>query len=960
MRKIENQALREEVRLLGKLLGEIIGQQDDERLFNLVETVRGIAKRARCGERGQTAALIALLHDLDAKDLFNLARAFTLFLNLANIAEQNQSLRARQGRIAALFRLGDAGDVGVGDVGDSRLHPGSFVEQDLHNLIERGVDKTILFKQLCEVRIELILTAHPTEVLRRSVSSKFLRIARLLEHSDQPMADSARFEMEQSIRRAIAEVWETDEIRRVRPTPLDEAQSGLVSLEQAIWEVLPKLHRELDHACLKLFGKALPIDCCPFRFGSWMGGDRDGNPNTTPDITRKVCALNRRKAAALFAEQIEALRLDLSMTRCNDALRQRVEGKVGGRVEGKIGEPVAEPYRALLDEVLTRLRATMTEADKTAADRFKAGHAGYDRAGYDEVAAVGGYRSAAALREPLMLMYDSLVECGDSIIAAGRLTDVLRRLNVFGLSIFKLDIRQEAGKHALAIDAITRFLGVGSYLQWNEAQRMAFLIAELASKRPLITSGFVGFVGDEGDEVAGDAEVKDVLETFRMIAREDAESLGAYVISMASQPSDVLAVALLQKECRVKNPLRIVPLFERLDALNGACECMDVLFGLPWYLSYITDKNAVMKDGEQDGGPARRQEIMIGYSDSAKDAGILSASWGLYQAQEQLVDCFKRHKIHLTLFHGRGGTVARGGGPSREAILAQPPGSVNGSIRITEQGEVIQAKYGLPGLAQTTLQDYLAAVLEATLTPPPKPKDSWREQMNALSVTALEEFTSVVKYDPDFVAFFAQATPLEEIGKLKIGSRPARRSTPGQPLGNSPSSAGDIKQLRAIPWIFAWTQTRLLLPAWLGVGAALSQSIEQGNRQLLLEMEQQWPFFNATLNAIEMVFSKVNPNISAMYDERLVDENLIPLGESLRRKCVQTMALLLDITGHSSALENQPLVRQSIDVRNTYVVPLNVLQVELLARVRESEDPAVLDALLVTINGIAAGMRNSG
>lgn len=898
--------LRSDVRLLGNLLGETIKKQHGEALFELVEEVRAIAKQARAGDTAQIQRLIEILSGLHSTDLLNLARAFTLFLNLANIAEQHHQIRQRRALEQDLFPA------------SSSIHPGGFLEAELAKLRQAGVGDDALFQQISNLNIELILTAHPTEILRRSVSSKFFRIAKLLEKKDRlDLSAAEQYEIQVSLHRAVTEVWETDEIRRLRPTPVDEAKTGLVSVENALWDAIPEIHRQLDSALVNLIGKPLPIGSTPIQFGSWMGGDRDGNPNATPAVTTQACTLTRLKAAELFWEEIDELRRDLSMTKCNDALRRVV------------GETALEPYRTLLESVQKKLQSTIKHHtrifDSYAQD--KSGELAKKlRTGGKNTIKTGVYHSKHELLDSLMLCYNSLHECGDELIAGGRLTDIIRRLNVFGLTIFKLDIRQEADRHSDALDAITRYLGLGSYNEWDEEHRQVFLLKELASNRPLIASTF------PGPEDASD-EVKEVLQTFRMIAGENRESFGAYVISMASAPSDVLAVALLQKECRVLEPLRVVPLFERLDALNGAAECMETLFNSPWYKNYINGKH----------------EVMIGYSDSAKDAGILSAAWGLYQAQEKLVDVFERHQIRMTLFHGRGGTVARGGGPAYEAILSQPPGSVNGSIRITEQGEVIQAKFGLPGMAVESLQVYLGAVLEATLTPPPKPKETWRQQMKQLSAAAVTEFHEVVRNHPDFVPYFTQATPEQEIGNLKIGSRPARRR-----------KGSGIQYLRAIPWIFAWTQTKLLLPAWLGVGNALQSAVDNGNRETLGEMQQNWPFFKATLDSIEMVFSKANPNISALYDDRLVDEALKPLGEELREKYHQTMSLLLDITQHKIPLENSPIVRQSVNVRNTYVVPLNLLQVELLARIREKEDEHVLNALLVTINGIAAGMRNTG
>ncbi len=910
----QHDALRADVRLLGNLLGETIKKQHGEKLFNLVEEVRGIAKQARKGDAGQTQKLIEILSALKPVQLLNLARAFTLFLNLANIAEQHHQIRQRRALAVKKFTFSG----GPGDTAKTR--PGGFLEAELSKLIKASVAKKKLFDHVCKLNIELILTAHPTEILRRSVSSKFLRINHLLARQDRDdLLDMERFEIKQGLHRAITEVWETDEIRRLRPTPVDEAKTGLVAIEQSLWDVIPKILRELDNALFKITGMRLPLDAVPVRFGSWMGGDRDGNPNTTPLVTAQVCTLSRLKAAEMFWIEVDQLWRDLSMTRCDRALRKAV------------GDDAREPYRTLLEKTRKKLKATIKYHTRIFDD--------YLSGKIPDLTAMlksGIFQHQEELKHPLMMCYQSLIHCGDEMIADGRLTDVLRRLNTFGLNMFKLDIRQESARHTAALDSITRYLGIGCYAQWDEPQRQDFLVKELAGNRPLITSRFPE-PGEAGDTSGASNEVKEVLATFRMIAAENRESFGAYVISMASRPSDILAVALLQKECRIANPLRVVPLFERLADLQGAGQCMDTLFNIGWYKDYVNDTHHGC------------QEIMIGYSDSAKDAGILSASWGLYQAQEELVEIFQKHGIVLTLFHGRGGTVARGGGPAYEAILSQPPGSVNGAIRITEQGEVIQAKFGLPGMATETLQVYLGAVLEATLTPPPKPRQQWRRQMARLSANAMEEFHGMVRHHGDFVEYFRLATPEQEIGKLKIGSRPARRR-----------KGGGIQHLRAIPWIFAWTQTRLLLPAWLGVGNALQCAIDNGDQQTLVDMEQNWPFFKATLNAIEMVFSKSNPNISAIYDQRLVPEHLQYFGQISREKFHRTVQLLLDITGHQTPLENAPIVRQSVEVRNTYVVPLNLLQVELLARIREQSDDQVLDALLITINGIAAGMRNTG
>ncbi|MYD76818.1 MAG: phosphoenolpyruvate carboxylase [Gammaproteobacteria bacterium] len=890
--------LRDDVRLLGTLLGETIRQRQGDSLYELVEKVRLLARDARHGDTACGNRLVALLSAQTSEQLVLLARAFAQFLNLANIAEQHHQIRRRR-QIAAASFDDDEGGSGAR----------SFLEAEFHKLLDSGVPPAELHQCALRLDIELVLTAHPTEIVRRSVSDKFLRIQHLLAQDDRPdLSRLERQEIRDTLHRIVAEVWETDEIRRVRLTPVDEARNGLLAVEQSLWHVVPEMYRRLDRALVNCTGQGLPLGPAPIRFGSWMGGDRDGNPNATPQVTREVCLISRIRAAELYLGEIGELHQDLSMNTASTELLKQV------------GLEEAEPYRALLKVVLENLEATIRHLHRTL-EAVQSGE-------LSRLPPIRGelYLQADRLRAPLMLCYRSLVGTGNSMIAGGRLTDILRRVDTFGLVLLKLDIRQEADRHGAVFDAITRYLDMGSYLEWSEEERQAFLIRELESRRPLIMSTFPG----EGEV---HAEVKEVLDTFRMLSVQNPESLGAYVISMASEPSDILEVVLLQKECRVQKIMPVVPLFERLDDLEGAAECMERLFSLPWYRNHIGD----------------RQQVMIGYSDSAKDAGKLASAWGLYRAQEQLVSVSACHGVTLTLFHGRGGTVARGGGPAYEAILSQPPGSVNGSMRVTEQGEVIQAKYGLPGMALETLEVYVGAVLEATLRPPPVPKERWRAEIQALADDSLVEFHRIVRKHADFVPYFRVATPEQELGNLKIGSRPSRRR-PG----------GGIETLRAIPWIFAWTQTRLMLPAWLGVGAALEAALGRGDKPVLDEMLENWPFFGATLDSIEMVFSKADVNVAAMYDARLVPENLKPLGEELRGLYRRTMELTLVVTGHEVPLETQPVVLRSVEVRNTYVDPLNLLQIELLSRARAGDDDVALDALLVAINGIAAGMRNTG
>jgi phosphoenolpyruvate carboxylase len=537
------------------------------------------------------------------------------------------------------------------------------------------------------------------------------------------------------------------------------------------------------------------------------------------------------------------------------------------------------------------------------------------------------FLDADAFAAPLLLCHRSLVATGNAVIAAGRLTDILRRVAAFGLALAPLDLRQEAARHADAMAWIARVLDLGPYEEASEEERIAMLIHELAT-------GDRTFAGLPPADHPITDPVRDVLDTFRTAAALPPDSLGAYVITMASRASDVLAVELLQKLAGTGHPQRVVPLFERAADLQHAGDVLDALFALPWYRARI----------------AGQQEVMIGYSDSAKDAGRFTAAWALYCAQEQIVAACARHGVRLTLFHGRGGSVGRGGGPTHLAIRSQPPGSINGRLRVTEQGEMIQAKFGLPDIAVRTMEVYTTATLEATLAPAAPAAPAWRAAMDRISERARSSYRAVVYEHPRFLEYFRTATPEPELRRVRIGSRPASR---GDGTG--------VDSLRAIPWQFAWTQTRLLLPSWLGVDEALDESVMRGDRTLLNTMYERWPFFQSTLDLIEMVLAKADPRIAAEYDRRLVPPDLQPFGAELRARLARATAAVLAITGHHEPVDATPVLRRSIDVRNPYVDPINLVQIELLSRLREAHDvPELVRAFVVTVNGIAAGLRNTG
>ncbi|NUN12442.1 MAG: phosphoenolpyruvate carboxylase [Myxococcales bacterium] len=895
MVKNAHEALRKDVRLLGELLGRLLKEHGGVLLYEKVEQVRRLAKEARAGGKPAFSKLQHVLSELPLEQAYLVARAFYHFLALANVAEQHHRVRRRrhyERDAAATPQRGSCADV-------------------FARLLSGGMSADTLFHAVSQQRVELVLTAHPTEVSRRTLLRKYNHIELLLSERDRP--DLTVAESEAVVRSLAAEIlslWETDELRRRRPTPKDEAIGGLFIVEQTLWDAVPAFVRQIDDTLMSMCGKRLPLDAAPVTFGSWMGGDRDGNPNVTASVTREVCLLSRLIAARLYTQQLEKLRADLAVTRCNAALRARV------------GD-VREPYRVLLTQLRDRMAATAGYLEKSQTGQG-------DTA--DSTSGVSLIHRVDDLREPLLLCYQSLVECGLSELANRELLDLIRRLAAFGLSLVRLDIRQESQRHTETLDALTVALGLGSYKSWNEEQRQAFLIAELNSRRPLTPIGFVA-----------DPQVEEVLATFRTIAETNRESLGCYVISMAQAPSDVLAVVLLQREARMLDPLPVVPLFETLADLESAGDTLRQLLALETYRERI-------------GG---RQQVMIGYSDSAKDAGRLAAAWALYRAQEEIVSVCREAGVAVTLFHGRGGTVGRGGGPTYLAVQSQPPGSVDGTLRVTEQGEMIQAKFSTLGIALRTLELYTTSTLLATVQPPADPKPEWRTKMNDLAAAAAASYREMIRETDGFVEYFRQATPEQELSLLNVGSRPARRS-----------KGGGVESLRAIPWVFSWTQTRLMLPAWLGVERALSETIGMtsdgkltsgGVLEEIQTMYREWPFFQSTLDLIEMVVAKADLPIADLYDQVLVQPSLQPLGAQLRARLKQMETVLLTITEHDELLQNNPVLKRSIQVRNPYVDPIHVLQMELLRRRRQGvEDDQVNVALSMTINGIAAGMRNTG
>ncbi|MCG7637713.1 phosphoenolpyruvate carboxylase [Alteromonas sp. CNT1-28] len=865
--------LKDTVRYLGKTLGETIKNQLGQEWLNRIEKIRKGGRASYQGDATCSEELKETFKTMSDSDLLTVGRAFAQFLNLGNIAEQEYNAAMNvDASIDALFKHLDKAELTAEKVQDA----------------------------VAKLNIDLVLTAHPTEVTRRTLIHKHKELANCLQAIHQEsLNDVERKKIETRIADLIAQAWHTEEIRSVRPTPVDEARWGFSVIENSLWEAVPDFMRELDGRLNEDYEVSLPLDSSPVQFSSWMGGDRDGNPFVTSKVTEQVLLLARKRAAKLFAIDLDRLQVELSMYDCNDALRE------------KVGD-ANEPYRALLRPLVDKFIATRDGISDYLAGKNP------DTSNWVE--------SDDELIEPLMLCYQSLLDCGMQVVANGLLLDTIRRARVFGIHLLRLDVRQDSERHADVFSELTRYLGLGDYAQWSEADKQAFLLRELGSKRPLFPAQW-----DASDDV------KEVLDTCKVIAKHSKHGFGIYIISMASEPSDVMAVQLLLQESGVDWPMPVAPLFETLDDLNNSPDVMRKLLSIDWYRGYVKG----------------RQFVMIGYSDSAKDAGALAAGWAQYQSQEALVAIADEFDVSLTLFHGRGGTIGRGGLPAHAAIYSQPPGSLDGGFRVTEQGETIRYKFGMPKLAKRSLGIYASAIIEAMLFPPPAPKEEWRELITAMAAQGRDNYRATVRHDKEFVPYFRVATPEQELGKLPLGSRPAKRKP-----------QGGIESLRAIPWIFAWAQTRLVLPSWLGVMRAIDSVKTPENEKVVNEMFSEWPFYRSRLSMLDMVFHKADPRISEAYDERLVPKELKHFGEALRSELKESISSLLAITGDGDIMKNDPQGKESMEIRAGYLQPLHYLQIELLDRIRKAGDDAqntsLERAMMVTIAGIAIGMRNTG
>ena len=776
-----------------------------------------------------------------------------------------------------------------------------FIEEIFEELFNnKKISDTKIYNHAKNLNIGIVLTAHPTEVKRRTLIQKYHKIIEILEERDLLKDYPSKLKaLDKKLYDEFTIIWNTDDLKRVKPSPFDEARWGLAIIEDSLWDTIPKVYRRLNSIFVQNMDKGLPKNFNPIEFGSWMGGDRDGNPNVTAKVTKEVILLSRWEAAKLYEKSLTKIIRSYSMEKCS----KKILRKTGKSYE---------PYRVFLRPLRNQMRAThrMIEQyliNKKPLDQKKL------------------LRSKEEILKPLRVVRQSLEQNNNENLASGELLDLMRRAKCFGINLAKLDIRQESSRHSQLIGEFVKKKYNKDYLKLSEKEKIDFLKSKLNSKKNIINK--FQFKNKEN---------KEVWSTFNLLSNEPSECLGAYVISMTSSASDILSVSFLQKEAKIKNKLRVVPLFETLDDLINAKSIMENLFSHKWYRNLIKHK----------------QEVMIGYSDSSKDAGKMCASWHQYKAQEEIVKLGNKYKIDITFFHGRGGSAGRGGGPIQATLRSLPPYSVNGKIRITDQGEVIQQKYGYEPLAKYNLCSYIGAVSQASLNPPPQPKNSWRTLIEKMAEISKSSYRKNINQNSDFIKYFKTVTPHVSLSKLSIGSRPSKRK-----------NVDNIQSLRAIPWVFAWTQIRLMLPAWLGSAEALRYANIKEFRKTLYDMERNWPFFNSMLDILDMVISKVDPDISKIYEEYLADDKLKRVGKKLRFQFEVIKKLNKEITPNE-IIKARKQFRTSVVVRSIYSEVLNIIQPIVIKKIKTNKNNLdrkyLNDALLTSIAGISAAMKNTG
>lgn len=909
---VGDQPLRRDVRLLGDLLGEVLREQAGPERFALEEEVRMLARARRAGDAEAAARLRALLERLDLPALQVVARAFTMFFDLVNLAEDRHRVRVLRAR-------------------EHAAHPqprSESIAEAFARMKAAGLSPEAVRRLLMDLSVEPVFTAHPTEAKRRTVRGILGRIRAVLAALDAP--DLLPREREDLLRRLRAEItalWQTDLTRVRRPAVTDEVENGLSFFVRTLWSLTPRLYRDMRDA----LGAACPEIADPLpaflRFGSWIGGDRDGNPRVTAEVTAWTLQRHREVALSLHLEQARALFVALGVSTRQAPISPGLARSLAEALERwpALRERLArlspyEAYRQWIAIIAWRLEQTMAW-DPMA----------------DGAPPEGAYRSARELVEDLERMQESLRENRGARIAEGLLWDWWIQARVFGFHLARLDVRQEARRHTEAAAELLAAGGAGVDFQaLPEPERVAVLLETLPQAAGLAA------------RAQPSPETAETLAVFRLLHQAaqayGPEAVGPYLISMARSPSDVLTVLWLMCAANgLTEPpafFQVAPLFESIATLRAAPATLEALFALPFYRAHLA------RQGDH-------QIVMVGYSDSTKDGGYLAAVWALYRAQAEMVRAARAHGVTLTFFHGRGGALGRGGGPAARGILGLPPKAVAGRLRMTEQGEVLAERYDDPHIAYRHLEQVLWATMLVSALPGPEPRPEWVEAMEEMSEAAYRAYRELLEA-PGFLTYFQYATPIDGVERLPIASRPARRRPERR-----------LEELRAIPWVFSWTQSRHLLPGWFGLGSGIEAFVRRAGAlgwQRLEEMHRGWPFFRVVLADAALALAKTDLGIARAYAELVPDAEVREtIWRRIEAEYHRTRQALLRITGLPDLLEDIPWLKRSIQVRNPYVDPLNFIQILLLRRWREQpEAEALQEALWLTIQGVAAGLRTTG
>ncbi|MBY0144726.1 phosphoenolpyruvate carboxylase [Neobacillus niacini] len=907
--------LRRDVKLLGQILGEILVNHGGTDLLDKVEKIRMMCKTLRIHfDQDIYSELKQEISNLSSPMRKQVIRAFSMYFHLINVAEQNHRIRRKR-----QYHLED----------DTIVQPDS-IESAVLALKENNINEHMIQDVLNKLSLELVITAHPTEAAKRSILEIQQRIAAILKKLDHPLLTSReRRKLEESLFNEVTILWQTDELRHNKPTVLDEVRNGLYYFDQTLFEVLPEIHREVED-CLDKNYSAKKWDVPNFlRFGSWIGGDRDGNPNVTPEVTWETLQRQRK----LVLKKYKNVLVDLMKRYSHSTTRVEVSSEFIDTIEEEENKYLTDDKKwPVKSEVYRRKFAVIIE-------RLK-------QVGQSDL----GYVTAEELLEDLFLVKRSLKSHHPAAHELKTIQKLIRQVQLFGFHLATLDIRNHSGEHEAAMTEILRKVRISDdYAQLSEDEKVRILESILKDPRPLL------LLNEDYTP-----ETQKMIQVFQMIRKAHKEfgtrSISVYLVSMTKSPSDLLEVLVLAKEAgiyrlhadgSVESQLNVAPLLETIEDLTAGPIIMETLFKMPVYRNHLEVMN-------------NQQEVMLGYSDGSKDGGTLTANWKLYKAQLEIHEMASKYQIGLKFFHGRGGSLGRGGGPLNKSLLSQPAETIGDGVKITEQGEVLSSRYLLEDIAYRSLEQATSTLMLATAHVSKEAErgnmrdGSWESAIEEISSVALKKYQSLVFEDSDFLTYFNEATPLRELGDLNIGSRPMSRKNRGR-----------FEDLRAIPWVFAWTQSRQLLPAWYAAGTGLESfaSKSDQNLQQLKVMYEKWPFFRSTIDNLQMALMKADITTAKEYLLLVEDQQIAErIFSNILEEYEKTKSILLKITGDKELLDHTPNIKDSVYRRNPYVDPLNFLQVELIKQLRQQDEPTeeLMTEVLLTISGISAGLRNTG